>query len=338
MKQKPFTQRLLAKLTPVSACKKVAIAVSGGCDSVAMLLLLREWCRIKRIEFCVFHVDHSMRTTSSGDAEWVSRLAHSLDIEFYSKTATKADHLQNTNLGKEGWARHFRYSAFAEMMKFSGADVIATGHNADDQVETVLMRLMRGCSWQGLHGIRAETKLNFGGEVLRLWRPVLRLSRAELEKLLKQSDIKWREDETNSTDLYLRNKLRHTLIPAMEQIQPGSAAHIASLGADAYDVQRYLTRNAARFLKKYRDGAVLIVNRCPAAVLRREIIRQWLADNALTNCLSRALIDRIDDLWKTHISNKTVCHRHFKVVWSKKRLCLVKNEEVGRGGVGSELD
>lgn len=329
MKQKPFTQRLLAKLTPVSACKKVAVAVSGGCDSVAMLLLLREWCKIKRVDFCIFHVDHNMRTTSSGDADWVRRLAHSFNIEFYSKTATKADRLQNTNLGKEGWARHFRYSAFADMMKVSGADVIATGHNADDQVETVLMRLMRGCSWQGLHGIRAETKLSFGGNTLRLWRPVLRLSRAQLETLLNRHEISWREDETNSTDLYLRNKLRHALIPAMEQIQPGSAAHIASLGADAYDLQRYLTRNAGKYLKKYWEEDFLRVEKCPAAPLRREIIRLWLDKNGLTNSLSRALIDRIDDLWKSRINNKTVCHRHFKVVWSKKRLLLVKIEDIG---------
>ena len=91
IKKNPKLQRLLSKLTKAPEGNKFAIAVSGGTDSVAMLLLMREWCRMKRKSICVFHVDHSMRQTSSADAEWVKKLCAERDIDFYSRKATEED-------------------------------------------------------------------------------------------------------------------------------------------------------------------------------------------------------------------------------------------------------
>ena len=126
------------------------------------------------------------------------------------------------------------------------------------------------------------------------------------------------------SELEVRRKLT-----ALADKNLSTVSHPTFLGAGAYDLQRSLTRNAGKYLKKYWEEDFLRVEKCPAAPLRREIIRLWLDKNRLTNSLSRALIDRIDDLWKSRINNKTVCHRHFKVVWSKKRLLLVKIEDIG---------
>lgn len=326
MRIAPAAQRLISKFTDAPKFTKVAVAVSGGCDSVAMLLLLREWCRMKRLGLCVFHVDHSLRETAEDDARWVAELAENLGIEFYSRKATQDDLQNNTELGGEGWARHFRYSSFAEMVDESGADLIATGHNAEDQVETVFMRLLRGSSWQGLCGIRSAAYLNFGGKKLKLWRPILNIHRKELEKYLVSIGQDWRTDETNNTNLYLRNKIRHILVPELEKIQKEAVSHISELGADAYDIQKYLAGKAERYLSinavEAETVKMLKVGRIIAPVLRREIIRLWLVKHGLSNSITRALIARIDDLWKHPFNGKTVSHRKFSVVWRKKRLWL----------------
>lgn len=319
-KLRSIKQRLLNQLTKAPSCSKLAVAVSGGCDSVALLLLMKEYCGIKGIGLCVFHVDHQMRGNSSADADWVEALAKELGLEFYSRLATEQDKARGVQLGQEGWARNFRYNSFASMVEESGADLIATGHNAEDQAETVLMRILRGCSLQGLHGIRSSGRLRFGNRLLRLWRPILRINRLELERLVTAAGTGWREDETNATCLYLRNRLRHQLIPALEEAHGGAISHIIALGEDALEVQGYLSARAQKYLNSYSDGAIILVKRRPAAVLRREILRQWLGQNGVSDGVTRGLIERLDDLWVRGRNKMSVCHRVFRVVWRNEGL------------------
>lgn len=324
IKKNPKLQRLLSKLTKAPEGNKFAIAVSGGTDSVAMLLLMREWCRMKRKSICVFHVDHSMRQTSSADAEWVKKLCAERDIDFYSRKATEEDLAQNRHLGSEGWARNFRYSSFASMLRESGADVIVTGHNSGDQAETILMRMLRGCSWRGIHGIKSSVVLNFQNTRLPMWRPILNISRAELSLFLSSLNQDWREDETNHTDLYLRNKIRHQLMPLMEKLYNGSIEHIVALGEDAVLLQKDLHRRALRFINKYydRDNSRLLVKLKPETSLRREVIRILLEDKGLDGLINRSLIERIDDLWLVKNNGRAVKHATFQVKRQKKYLCI----------------
>lgn len=323
-KKNPCLQRLLAKLTPAPEGKKLAVAVSGGTDSVALLFLMREWCRMKRREICVFHVDHSMRKTSAGDADWVKNLCKEHGIEFHSRTATEEDHSKNRELGSEGWARNFRYSSFASMLIESGADVIVTGHNSGDQAETILMRMLRGCSWKGIHGIKSRVALKFGDTVLKMWRPILNISRPELSAFLASIGQSWREDETNQTDVYLRNKIRHQLMPLLEKIYKGSIEHVVALGEDAAQLQKDLHARAVRYLRKYYDSSKNQINVSlkPETSLRREVIRIWLENNGLGEVISRGLIERIDDLWLIKNNGRAVKHATFEIMRHKKYLWL----------------
>ncbi len=323
-KKNPNFQRLLSKLTKAPEGNKFAIAVSGGTDSVAMLFLIREWCRIKHKQFCVFHVDHSMRETSSSDADWVKNICSENGIDFYSRKATEEDLANNRNLGSEGWARNFRYSSFASMLKESGAEVIVTGHNSDDQAETIIMRMMRGCSWRGIHGIKSQIILNFSETKLKIWRPILNISRRELSSFLKSINQTWREDETNQTDLYLRNKIRHKLMPLLESIYKGSVEHIVALGSDAAQLQKDLHSRALKYLKKYYnlEKNQIMVAKKPETSLRREIIRIWLENNGLEKSINRSLIERIDDLWLIKNNGRAVKHANFEVLRHKKYLWL----------------
>lgn len=323
-KKNPILQRLLSKLTPSPQGSKFAIAVSGGTDSVAMLFLMREWCRMKHKQICVFHVDHSMRATSSADAYWVKNLCQELQIDFYSRKASSEDLSKNRDLGSEGWARNFRYSAFASMLKEAKADIIVTGHNSDDQAETIIMRMLRGCSWKGIHGIKSHIVLNFEETRLKMWRPILNITRKELSCFLKSIGQSWREDETNQTDLYLRNKIRHKLMPLLEDIYKGSVSHIVALGADAALLQKDLHSRALRYLKKYfnNEKNQIMVALKPETSLRREVIRIWLENNGLVNAINRSLIERIDDLWLIKNNGRAVKHAGFEVMRHKKYLWL----------------
>ncbi len=323
-KKNPILQRLLSKLTKASVGNKYAIAVSGGTDSVAMLFLIREWCRMKHKQFCVFHVDHSMRNTSSADAEWVKQLCQEHNIEFFSRKATKEDLENNRNLGSEGWARNFRYSSFASMLKESKADVIVTGHNSEDQAETILMRMMRGSSWKGIQGIKSQITLNFENTELKMWRPILNITRLELSNFLKSIKQEWREDETNQTDLYLRNKIRHKLMPMLEDIYKGSVSHIIALGADASQLQKDLHKRALKYIKTFfnQEKNQIMVAKKPETSLRREVIRVWLKNNGLENSINRSLIERIDDLWLIKNNGRAVKYANFEILRHKKYLWL----------------
>ena len=324
LKKNPVFQRLLSKLTEAPEGNKFAVAVSGGTDSVAMLFLIREWCRIKHKQICVFHVDHSMRETSSSDADWVRNICFKNGIDFYSRKASDEDLSNNRNLGSEGWARNFRYSSFASMLKESGADVIVTGHNSDDQAETIIMRMMRGCSWRGIHGIKSQITLSFCETKLKMWRPILNISRKELSTFLKSLNQTWREDETNQTDIYLRNKIRHKLMPLLESIYKGSVEHIVALGSDAAQLQKDLHSRASRYLKKYYnfEKNQIMVAKKPETSLRREIIRIWLERNGLEKSTNRSLIERIDNLWLVKNNGRAVKHTNFEILRHKKYLWL----------------
>ena len=323
-KKNPNLQRLLSKLTKAPEGNKLAIAVSGGTDSVALLLLMREWCRMKHKQICVFHVNHSMRNTSSIDAEWVEQLCNDNQIEFFSRTATDKDLAKNKELGSEGWARNFRYSSFASMLKESNSDIIVTGHNSGDQAETIIMRMMRGSSWKGIQGIKSQVTLNFDNTNLKMWRPILNISRKELAQFLKSIGQTWREDETNQTDLYLRNKIRHRLMPLLEEIYKGSVDHIIALGADAAQLQKDLHNRALKYLKKYfnNEKNQIMVAKKPETSLRREVIRIWLEKNNFGEAINRSLIERIDDLWLIKNNGRAVKHSNFEILRHKKYLWL----------------
>lgn len=325
---KALQQRLIARFPPPPAGKKIAAAVSGGCDSVAMLLLLRHWCRMRGIGLCVFHVDHALRATSERDARWVENLAAALDLKFYSRRAGPEEIAEAGAHGSEAWARKFRYESFAQLLDESGAEVIATGHTADDQTETILMRLLRGSSWHGLRGIGSRVRLAFAGRELLVWRPLLVIPRQELEEYLRAAGQSWCDDETNQTDQYFRNRVRRHLLPLLEQMQSGALEHIAALGNDARLLHSDLRRRARQFLKRNGSCESLKVYITPECTLRREIIRAWLYSAGLIDKVTRALIIRIDGLWRNAQIGNRVVYNDFVVERLSDSLSLKKRSAV----------
>ncbi|MGH9467308.1 MAG: tRNA lysidine(34) synthetase TilS [Terriglobales bacterium] len=196
---------------------RVAVAVSGGADSVALLLLLHAAGARRGWQISVAHFDHAWRAESSADAEFVQALADRLGLPLHSGRAAAAPAQD-----REQQARRQRYAFFASLIAASSADRVATAHTADDQAETVLLRLLRGCSPAGLAGILPRR--NDG-----IIRPLLGLGRAQLRAWLAERNETWREDPSNADLRHARNLLRHRFLPELAAgFNPALAAHLAN--------------------------------------------------------------------------------------------------------------
>ncbi|PKL42556.1 MAG: tRNA lysidine(34) synthetase TilS [Candidatus Riflebacteria bacterium HGW-Riflebacteria-1] len=290
-------QTLLAGFTAPGRCGSIAAAVSGGADSVAMLLLLQQHCRMKNLRLCVFHVDHGLRESSVADRRWVEELAKKLGLDFYWRRAGDLDRASGGRPGSEAWARRFRYQCFASMLEESGAELVATGHTADDQAETVLMRMLRGCGAAGAGGIRSRRVLKVGEKTVRLWRPLLNVARQQLLGYLEAVKQDWREDETNRSEVFFRNLIRRRVLPVVKSAAPGAVQHISAFAEELQQLHAFLQLLAAAFLRKNKKSDKLSVAQRPPAALRQEVIRLWLIEAGFGEAANRALIRRIDDLW-----------------------------------------
>jgi len=226
----------------IRSCK-VLLAVSGGCDSVALLHLftgLKKQLALKRI--AVAHVNHGLRPGESArEAAFVSRLAKQAGCRFHLKKITGK---RINDPGVEEWARAQRYDFFLEIKRTFGYAYVATAHTADDQAETVLMRLARGSGLAGLCGIIPKRE---DGVI----RPLINLWRKELEAWLKERGKSWHQDASNADQRFKRNFIRHTIIPALTEREPDAAAHLAEFAEQMLAVGTFLSPFIDAWLKDH---------------------------------------------------------------------------------------
>ena len=221
---------------------RLAAAVSGGADSMALLLLLRQLQPRFGYTLSACHVNHGLRGQSADrDEAFVraecARLGVPLRVFHAAELASPPAH------AGEDWARRLRYTAFAQLQG-QGIDAIATAHTANDQAETLLLRLARGTGLHGAGGIRPRR-----GCYLR---PLLCLSRAETEAVCRAAGQPWVTDETNDTDAYARNRLRHNALPALESTNAAAVQNLARFCEKAARADVYFAAEAARLLAAAR--------------------------------------------------------------------------------------
>ena len=194
--------------------ERVAIAVSGGADSVALLRLLLELREELGIVLAVAHVNHQLRgADAERDAEFVAELAERHGVEFHLAVRDVGAYAVEHKLSLEAAGRRVRYDFFRALVDEGKADKVATAHTLDDQAETVLLKLLRGSWLRGLAGIHPRLRAEDG----RVWvvRPLLGTSRRELEAYLDRVGQPWREDLSNQDRRFRRNRVRQ-LLPLLE--------------------------------------------------------------------------------------------------------------------------
>lgn len=228
---------------------RICAAVSGGADSVALLLSLDAANRTPReplgVGLSAAHVHHGLRgDEADADLLFVRNLCTRLDIPLHVHHQSVPDRVLRTGETTEEAARIIRYSFFGSLTASGQADSVLTAHTLDDQAETVILKLLRGAWTEGLGGIHPVVT-ETGGKILR---PLLGVRRAQIEAFLRATNQTWREDTSNAEDLYTRNRVRHHLMPLLREFNPSIDQALGNLADLARAEDAHWQRAVAQLL------------------------------------------------------------------------------------------
>ena len=264
--------------------------MSGGADSVALLLLLLELREKLGIVLSVVHFNHRLRgKASDADEKFVGKLAGRHGLEFHAGSLHVAAKAKKERANLEDAARRARYDFFHSLVESGKLTRIAVAHTADDQAETVLAHLMRGTGTTGLGGIHPVAG--------SIFRPLLGVRRGELREFLRGKKQNWREDATNRDTTKMRARIRKKLLPLLEkQFQPAIVNHLATLADLAREDEAFfdaaVDKRAAALIQRSTDGTRIAVedllNPCKKKTLNTES-----AENTQTTESTRALSARL---------------------------------------------
>jgi tRNA(Ile)-lysidine synthase len=192
--------------------KKILLAVSGGIDSMALADLFQK----SNLHFAIIHCNFKLRTEASDlDQKFVEQYCTENSIPFFTTSFDTLAFAKDFKLSTQVAARRLRYDYFYEIIQKENYDYVATAHHLDDSIETFFIHLSRGTGIDGLTGIPLQNN--------KVIRPLLDFSRKEIENYARANGIRWREDASNASDKYLRNKIRHHLTPVLRELNPSFA-------------------------------------------------------------------------------------------------------------------
>ncbi|MCK4224646.1 MAG: tRNA lysidine(34) synthetase TilS [candidate division Zixibacteria bacterium] len=310
MKNSEFIEKLKGTIYRFGLLKKgdrVVVALSGGPDSVALLYGLLTIQPEFELKLYVAHLNHKLRGAESDEDErFVKELAVRLKLQFFSKRIDVKREAKKRKLSIEECAREIRYQYLQKLANQIKADRIAFGHQADDQAETFLMRLIRGAGGAGLSGIPPKR-----GKIIR---PLIQIKREEIEKFLKANRISYRLDSSNYLTDYFRNKIRLLLLPKIKEEFNPKIVETLNRTADIISLQQeYLQKNCEQLLvdigKKRGSKIILDLEEFVSydICLQREMIRFCVRElKGDLNQLSFESVDRALKLIHQKKSGKKV--------------------------------
>ena len=273
----PFVDRVretIRRHAMLTGGETVVVAVSGGPDSTALIRAMVALGREMHSSLHVAHLNHGLRGGAAEDAAFVAALSQALGLAHHAESADARSLAAREGLSLEDAGRRLRYGFLTRIAKEVGASAIATGHTLDDQAETVLLRLLRGSGLDGLAGIPPVRQ----SEGVRVVRPLLEVTRAEVLAYLKEIGAGWREDPTNQNRDILRNRIRLVLLPALEGYNPDvrrTLARVAGLLHDDAEALRSLAAAEIGEALSGDSGSVRVSRtafaRLPAALQRRAL-------------------------------------------------------------------
>ena len=222
---------------------RLAVGLSGGADSVALLRALHERSRELGLVLHAAHLHHGLRgDEADADLAFARELAARLGLPFHEAQVDTAAEAEQKRETIEEAARRLRYGWFRQLMAAGEVDAVATAHTQDDQAETVLAKFLRGAWIEGLSGIHPVVDFPEG----RILRPLLQATRPEIEAYLKATGQAWREDSSNRHLTFTRNRIRHELLPLLEGWNPQLREHLAQMAELARDEEAWWQTEIAR--------------------------------------------------------------------------------------------
>ena len=291
---------------------RVAVAVSGGADSVALLQVLMGLRDRLAVELAVAHFNHRLRgAESAADARFVEELAARHGLPFFVSGADVAAEARSRRRNLESVSRELRYRFLRSLVERGEVKKVATGHSADDQAETVLARLLRGSGTRGLAGIYPVVE---AWSVADGWllRPLLEQRRAAVRVWLTARGIAWREDSSNRDLRLTRNRLRTEVLPLLETYNPRLVEHLAATAEIAQDEEAYWNQRTAELLPQFatlhqeQGSAVLKLSLAQFVQLSRAQQRRLLwAALARTGSLQRLELAHIEALRRLALAGQS---------------------------------
>ncbi len=323
----PFKQAFTSLLLQYSP-SRIAVALSGGLDSMVLLHLAQEAAQAAGLPLFAFHVHHGLSPNADAWRAHCEAAAAALGVAFDSRDVL----VEKGRSGVEAAARKQRYAALGEMCRAHGVSLLLSAHHLDDQAETVLLQLFRGSGPAGLSGMdaanRAPGLLGDGGTVIA--RPLLAVARTELEAYVATQGIAWVEDESNSDPRYTRNALRHQVMPVLAQAFPGFQRRIARSSAHAAASQRLLVELAEQDLAACRDGDAIALPRLRQFSRDRidNLLRHWFAQRGLGMPSTAWLEQMVDQLLSAREdAQPLVSHPEVDARRHRDRLYLVPKQK-----------
>jgi tRNA(Ile)-lysidine synthase len=233
----------IKKYVMLSGKERVLVGLSGGPDSVCLLHVLKNLNEEFRLDLSVLYVDHGLRPEEAfEEKEFCKNLCAKLNLPFLTKSIDVQSYAKKNKLNKQEAARELRYRVFDDTAHEINADKIALGHTADDQAETLIMRLLRGSGPTGLSGIPPVR-----GKFIR---PLIRIQRKEIKQYLEEEEIDFIVDSSNLKKDYLRNTIRLSLMPLIEEVNPNIIDTLSRTAAIFREEERYFEILVAKTLMK----------------------------------------------------------------------------------------
>lgn len=287
-------KKYISEYQMISDGDTVVAGVSGGADSVCLLVMLNELLKEINYKLLAVHVHHGVREDAGLDADYTGKLCQELKVPFVLKKVDMEGYAKENGLSSEEAGRRLRYQAFEETAKQTakgGTYKIAVAHNNNDRAETLLFNLFRGSGLKGLGSIRPVRD--------RIIRPLLCLERAEIEEYLRAENIGFCTDSTNNEDNYTRNRIRHHIIPvAQDLICPGAVSHMGAAADIFAETEVFVGKQTEHAYK----SCVTLEDRGKIA-LDLNILRTfepYLQKTVMLRCMERLTPYR-KDITKEHI-------------------------------------
>lgn len=303
----------IEKFNMINPGEHVVVGVSGGADSVALLLNLVEYQSYVNYTITVVHINHLIRDDAKSDAKYVEKLCHELNLPYLLYEIDIKALSKNLHMSEEEAGRKARYDAMFKQ----NPDKIAVGHHMDDLAETVILNMCRG---SGIHGISGISPVN--GNIIR---PFIYITRKEIEKYLDNCKRSFCTDSTNLADEYARNRIRHNVLPLLnETINSNSVKHIANLANDMQEVRMYINKQVDCEFEKIsqyqiKDG-------------KKEVIFDKSGFNSLDSIIKREIILKAFEKLTAH--RKDITRNHINSIikifdsYGEKYLLLPYNLEL----------
>ena len=304
----------------------IVIGVSGGPDSICLLHILNELKNELNFKIYVAHINHMIREEADEETEYVKKFCKNLGIECYIKRIDVIEIANNLKRGTEETGRQIRYEFFNEILEKTNSNKIATAHNNNDKVETILMNILRGSGTSGLKGIEAIRDNKY-------IRPLINTSREEIEEYCATNKLEPKIDKSNNENIYTRNKIRNIVITYIKQeFNPNIIKTINRLSEVANEENEYLNKVTENefnklLLEKENNSYVLNLkdfNKLELVIKRRVILYTINELLSSTTGIEKVNIDDIIKLCNNNIGNKYLSPtKNLKVLVKKGKIFFI---------------